>query len=51
MLQSRTLLGSLALTLGLAAAPLHADTLRIAIMGEPASLDPTRSAVPGRMTW
>ncbi|WP_355659505.1 peptide ABC transporter substrate-binding protein [Halomonas salifodinae] len=40
MLQSRTLLGSLALTLGLAAAPLHADTLRIAIMGEPASLDP-----------
>ncbi|WP_136247284.1 peptide ABC transporter substrate-binding protein [Halomonas borealis] len=32
--------GSLLLATGLAASPLQADTLRLAIMGEPASLDP-----------
>ncbi|QNI01857.1 peptide ABC transporter substrate-binding protein [Halomonas sp. SH5A2] len=39
MTKTRTLLGSAALALSFAA-PLQADTLRLAIMGEPASLDP-----------
>ena len=39
MLKQRALLGA-CLTAGLLSAPLHADTLRISIMGEPASLDP-----------
>lgn len=39
MLKTRTLMGSMALALS-CATPLQADTLRLAIMGEPASLDP-----------
>ncbi|PAU76768.1 peptide ABC transporter substrate-binding protein [Halomonas salipaludis] len=39
MLKQRALLGA-CLTAGLLSSPLYADTLRISIMGEPASLDP-----------
>ncbi|MBD3898206.1 peptide ABC transporter substrate-binding protein [Halomonas sp. ML-15] len=39
MLKQRALLGA-CITLGLLSTPLYADTLRISIMGEPASLDP-----------
>ena len=40
MSKPRLAVGSLLLATGLAASPLQADTLRLAIMGEPASLDP-----------
>lgn len=40
MFQPRFAVGGLLLAAGLAASPLQADTLRLAIMGEPASLDP-----------
>lgn len=41
MLKTRTLMGPMAIALAFGfAAPLQADTLRLAIMGEPASLDP-----------
>lgn len=39
MLKTRTLMGSMVLALS-CATPLQADTLRLAILGEPASLDP-----------
>ncbi|MGB8712301.1 MAG: ABC transporter substrate-binding protein, partial [Onishia taeanensis] len=40
MIKPRITIGTLLLATGLAASPLQADTLRLAIMGEPASLDP-----------
>ncbi|XKE45055.1 peptide ABC transporter substrate-binding protein [Halomonas organivorans] len=40
MFKPRFAVGTLLLATGLAASPLQADTLRLAIMGEPASLDP-----------
>ncbi|BBI59359.1 hypothetical protein HSBAA_06650 [Vreelandella sulfidaeris] len=41
MTKTRTLMGPVALALAFSVAtPLQADTLRLAIMGEPASLDP-----------
>ncbi|WP_192035491.1 peptide ABC transporter substrate-binding protein [Halomonas sp. YLGW01] len=40
MLKPRFAVGPLLLATGLATSPLQADTLRLAIMGEPASLDP-----------